>query len=140
MGKAQGMSRYERAHIEHFVQTADEERAQPFTEADVERILKEMHDDDAVIRAKAVRQICPCRVPWDVFQRLRKQAKSLQHDPSPLVAANARHIEVDAKRVAGFESKLEQIQDYEEDADPASRQDGRKRRKRCGSEHKSLTL
>ena len=110
-------TRSERAHIEHFVQTKERERLQCISEAEIERILTGMGSEDEVTRAKAVREICPCRMPWEVFTRLRKAAQRLQRDPSPLVAANARHIEEDAKRVASFEAQAEQIQEYAGDTE-----------------------
>ncbi|HLK55185.1 MAG TPA: hypothetical protein VKU00_01390 [Chthonomonadaceae bacterium] len=90
-----------------------------------------MQSEDEVTRANAVRQICSCRMPWDVFFRLRKAAKRLQHDPSPLVRANALHVEEDARMVAGFEAQMERIQEYEEEAASPSykRQKKGKRRK-----------
>src|SRR5262249_49108365 len=103
------------AHIEHFVETKERERPACVSEAEIERILVEMQSEDEGTRAKAVREICPCRMPWDVFARLRKAAKRLQNDPSPLVAANARHIEEDARTVASFEAQLEWAREREDE-------------------------
>jgi hypothetical protein len=125
------LTRSHRAYLEHFVGHVERQRSQPVGEADVERILANLQSDDEVTRAQAVRQICPCQMSWPVFHRLRRAAKRLQRDPSPLVRANARHIEEDAKVVASLESELERVREYEEGlADPSSRPDRRNWRRR----------
>jgi len=125
MTKKTHLSAAEQAHIAFFVQTAEEERAQPFCAEDEARLLAEMESDEELVRARAVRQICPCRMPWEVFHRFRRMAKRLQNDPSPLVAANARHIEVDARRVADFESRLEMLREHEEEVADQPKRGGR---------------
>lgn len=94
-------------------------RSRPVSEADIGRILIDMQSDDEVTRANAVREICPCRMPWELFDRLRKAAKPLQKDPSPLVRANARHIEEDAREVASMEALSERLQEWEENEEDA---------------------
>jgi hypothetical protein len=106
----------ERAHTAHFVRTKDRERPAAVPESFVQRILADMESPDDAARARAVREICPCRMPWDVFERLRRAAKRLQHDPNPIVAANARHIEVDARAVAMHEGAFDQVQEQEDAA------------------------
>jgi hypothetical protein len=98
------------AHVE-------KHRGRPFGEADAARILAELRSPDDVVRAKAVRQVCPCRVSWEVFDHLRKVVHHLQRDPSPLVRAHARHVEEDAKEVRALEVLWERVQETEEDAD-----------------------
>lgn len=73
-----------------------------------------MGSEDGATRAAAVRRICPCRMPREVFDRLRRDAKRLQKDPSPLVRANARHVEQDAREVASTEGQYERWQEYRE--------------------------
>jgi hypothetical protein len=128
------LTRSNRAYLEHYVADVERLRSEPVSEADVKQIVADMHSDDAMTRARAVRQIYPCRMPWSVFYRLRKAAKCLQSDPSPLVRAYARHIEDDAKIVESLESELEQVREYEEGlTDPSShpdRQNWRRTRKR----------
>ena len=114
MAKKQQMTRTHRAHVEHFMAKVEAERSQSCGEADVERILAEIQSDDETVRANAVRRICPCRMPWEVFEQLRKAAKPLRKDPSPLVRANAIHIEEDARRVASFEATLARVEEREE--------------------------
>ena len=113
------------AHVE-------KHRGRPFDEADVARILAELQSPDEVVRAKAVRQVCPCRVSWEVFDHLRKVVQHLQRDPSPLVRAYARHVEEDANEVRALEALWERVQETEEDADsPVDRTHGRGKRRRC---------
>lgn len=80
----------------------------------IARLLAEMESPDERVRAQAVRQVCPCHVPWEVFYQLRPVAKRLQQDPSPLVRANALHIEEDAREIAA----LEALQEWHEEWEP----------------------
>jgi hypothetical protein len=122
--------------MERLLPRIEQRRARGFSEADVERLLAEMESPDERARARAVREICPCRMPWEVFDRLRQAAKRLQRDPSPIVRAEARHIELDAREVAGAEGFAERYQEYldlEEERRAArhrSRQRGRRRNPR----------
>ncbi|HZO89882.1 MAG TPA: hypothetical protein VFB38_16250 [Chthonomonadaceae bacterium] len=108
------LSPSQKEHMEQKLAEVERLRSQPFDEAEVERILADMQSDDEVTRAKAVRQICPCRMPWEVFYRLRQAAKRLQKDPSPMVRAHARHIEEDAREVASLESLSERLQEFQD--------------------------
>ena len=106
-----------RTYLERFLEGVEKERAQAHSEAEVESIFARLQSDDECIRAGAVQQICPCRTPVEVFRRLRKAAKHLQQDPSPLVRANALHIEEDARKVESIESELERAREQEEKAE-----------------------
>lgn len=109
------LSRTNRAYIEQFLEKVEQQRIQqPCSEAEVERILADMQSEDALTRANAVREICPCRMPWEIFHRLHKVAKRLQHDPNPLVRAHALHIEEDARMVANMEGEIEYLQEFED--------------------------
>ncbi len=116
-----------RVYVEQFLEKVAAERAQPFTEADIEQLLTEMQSADALVRAKAVRQICPCRMPWEIFNRLRKAAKRLRHDPDPTVRAHAIHVEEDAQKVASMEKEMERLHEFEEESE--EEHDGRKKRR-----------
>jgi hypothetical protein len=117
--------------MQRLLEKVEQRRSQPVTEADIQQILAGLQSADEVTRASAVRQICPCRMPWEVFDRLRKAAKSLQKDPSPLVRANALHIEQDAREVASMEALNERLQEREDAEDtPQPNQRGRQRRRR----------
>jgi hypothetical protein len=132
MAKKQLVSPSQKEYMERHLAKVERHRSQPIGEAAIERLLADMQSEDEVTRANAVRQICPCRMPWEVFDRLRKAAKPLRKDPSPLVRANALHIEEDAREVASLESLSERLQEREEGADAVPRPDrrGRDRRKR----------
>jgi hypothetical protein len=93
---------------------------------DVERLLAEMQSPDEHTRAQAVRQVCPCRLPWDIFNQLRKAAQRLQHDPSPLVRAHARHVEEDAREIAALEALRERLAESDEHLEAAVRRPRRR--------------
>jgi hypothetical protein len=114
MAKKQLVPPSQREHMEGRLAEVERHRARPMAEADVERILTGMQSDDEITRANAVREICPCRMPWEVFDRLRKAARPLRKDPSPLVRANALHIEEDARHIASLEALSERLQEWEE--------------------------
>lgn len=121
MARKQLVSRSQREHMEGRLAEVERLRSQPVGEPEIERILSAMQSEDEISRANAVRQICPCRMPWEVFERLRKAARPLRRDPSPLVRANALHVEADAQEVASLESLSERLQEWEEGEDSAPR-------------------
>lgn len=129
MSNKQRLTPSTRAYMERFLDNVEMKRSQCFCQADEERLLAEMQSEDEQTRANAVRQICSCRMPWEVFFRLRKAAKRLQQDPSPLVRANALHVEEDARLVASFEAQMERIKEYEEEADAQPEKRGKPRRR-----------
>lgn len=133
MARKQVVSPSGRDYMERHLAHVEQRRSKPVGEADIERILADMQSEDEATRANAVRQICPCRMPWEMFDRLRKAAKPLQKDPSPLVRANALHIEEDAREVASLEAireRLQEREEAEEDAEPRPGWRGRQRRGR----------
>ncbi len=99
----------------------EQERAHLLSEADIQRILADLQSPDEQIRAKAVVEVCPCRVPWEVFRRLRKAVKPLQEDPSLIVRAHARHVEQDAREIESVEALAEQLS-YDDDREHGTRQ------------------
>jgi hypothetical protein len=106
-----------RTYVERFLEGVEKERAQAHGDGEIESILAGLESDDECTRAAAVRQICPCRTPVEVFRQLRKAAKHLQRDANPLVRANALHIEEDARKVESIESELERAREQEESAE-----------------------
>ena len=50
-------------HMEGMLSNVERRRARPFSEADVQRLLADMHSPDETTRMRAVRDICPCRMP-----------------------------------------------------------------------------
>src|SRR5215468_10283088 len=81
------------AYMERKRSRVERRRAHAPDATAIARLLTEMRSPDERVRAQAVRQVCPCRLPWDLFAQRRPAAKRLQHDPSPLVRANALHVE-----------------------------------------------
>lgn len=112
------LTRGQQQHVAFFVETKRRERDQPFTAEEEARILNDMAAADPAVRARAVRTICPCKISYERFLRLRKAAKRLQKDPDPMVRANAFHVEEDARMVATFESQYERMQELEDDPRP----------------------
>jgi hypothetical protein len=76
---------------------AHRRRAQPAREPfDFDRFQEDLVSPDAEVRARAARQICPCRLGWEVFERCMEQVEPLRKDPSPDVRAAALHVFEDA--------------------------------------------
>src|SRR5579864_6907270 len=120
------------AYAENLIAHVEERRSRPFDADDLARIQTELESPDEVARARAVRQLCPCRVSWEVFDQLRKISQQLQRDPSPLVRANARHVEEDAREVLALEALWERVQETEEETGyPVDRPRRRGKRRRC---------
>ena len=116
------------AYMERKLACVEEKRSHPSSAADIARLLAAMQLPDEHTGAEAVRQVCPCRMPWDVFRQVRKAAQRLRDDPSPLVRANALHIEEDAREVEALEALRERVADREErleEAAPRLRRRGR---------------
>jgi hypothetical protein len=97
------------------------ERACAVGAGDVARLLEELRSPDEQVRARAVREVCPCRMPWEVFERLRKPVQRLRRDPSPAVRKLALHVEEDARMVAALEALRERAEDFSENADDRAR-------------------
>ncbi len=108
------------AYMERKLACIEAKRSHSPCAADIERILAEMRSPDERTRARAVREVCPCRLPWDAFRQVRQAAKRLQHDPSPLVCANALHVEEDAREIAAMEALREWIAEHDEGVEEAT--------------------
>lgn len=63
---------------------------------DFERFQAELRSPDAELRARAARQICPCRLGWEVFERCMEMVEPLRKDPSSEVRRAALHVFEDA--------------------------------------------
>jgi hypothetical protein len=62
------------AYAERLIAHVEQRRSRRFGAADLARILTEMESPDEAVRAQAVRQLCPCRVSWEVYDQVRKIA------------------------------------------------------------------
>src|SRR5947207_2611624 len=100
------------ADLERILAAVERNHAQPFTEAQVEANLAGMASPDEAVRARAVRQVCPCRMRWELFQRCMEVVARLQKDPSPLVRAQALHVEEDSWRVQTMAERLERAREH----------------------------
>jgi hypothetical protein len=96
-------------YVERKLTRVEAARAQPPDATELAGLLEAMRSPDERVRAEAVRRICPCHVPWEVFFQVRKAAQRLQRDPSPLVRASARHVEEDARELAALEALRERL-------------------------------
>jgi hypothetical protein len=92
------------AYLERKLASVGHKRSHVPSADEIASLLAGMESPDEQVRAQAVRQVCPCRLPWEVFSQVRGAAKRLQHDPSPLVRANALHVEEDARELAALEA------------------------------------
>lgn len=109
------MSNSRRQHIERGLARVERDRCRPLTEADMARLITQMSSDDEEVRAAALRRSCPCHVPWEAFELLRKPAQRLRRDPSPVVRALALHLEDDAREIAAMEAELARMRDRDDD-------------------------
>ena len=63
-----------------------------------EQILSDLCSTDDGIRIKAIRNLCPCRIEFEHFARVRDALNQLKKDPNPDVRAAALHVFDDAAR------------------------------------------
>jgi hypothetical protein len=102
------------AYLERKLACVEKRRSRIANTFQIEHVLQQMHSPDEQDRAQAVRQVCPCHVPWDVYFAMRKAASRLKQDPSPLVRANAWHVEEDARELAALEALQERLAERDE--------------------------
>jgi hypothetical protein len=93
---------------------------------DVERLAAGLMSDSEKERFRALRGSCPCRVPWEVFGRVRAEASGLREDPSHRVRDAAGHLESDARKVEALEDAAERFRQR----DRATEKEARRRRSR----------
>jgi hypothetical protein len=97
------------AYLERKLACVEKRRSRATNTLEFGHVLAQMRSSNEMDRANAVRQVCPCHVPWDVYLAVRKVASRLKQDPSPLVRANAWHVEEDARELAALEALQEQL-------------------------------
>ena len=123
-------SRSTRLYAERKLACVEQKRSHAPTADEIARLLAEMQSPDEQVRAQAVRQMCPCRLPWEIFAAVRAEAKRLRHDPSPLVRAQARHVEEDARELAALEALQHWTEVRDEDMGAMAHRSGRRGRRR----------
>src|SRR6476661_7636150 len=105
-----------RTGMERILDAVERKRSQPPTEQQVERTLSEMCSPDENVRAEAVRHLCPCRVPWPIYQQNLGAVQALQKDPSPQVRRAAGHLVEDAILLERMEERRQQVERRRSDA------------------------
>jgi hypothetical protein len=90
-------------------------------EPDVNQIVADFKAADEATRGKAVRQVCPCRMGWEVFQETMEPLKKMTKDPSPYVRAQALHVFEDAYGLQSRESRKERATLEAPDSDAIKR-------------------
>ena len=90
-------------------------------EPDVNRIVADFKAPDEAARGKAVRQVCPCRMGWEVFQETMEDLSKMTKDPSPYVRAQALHVFEDAYGLQSMESRKEKDTPDTQDSDTIKR-------------------
>jgi hypothetical protein len=95
--------------------------------ADLDQVIADLDAPEALTRAKAVRRLCPCRGGPEVYARFRGEVHRLQKDPSPLVRANALHVERDALEQEAKLSRWRAEQDRRRQTHEAARSSRRAR-------------
>jgi hypothetical protein len=99
-----------RDYAEVFLDAVEQKRSRPPTEQQVEHTLAEMCSPDENVRAEAVRHLCPCRVPWSIYQQNLGAVQALQKDSSPQVRRAALHLDEDAIKLERMEERLQKAQ------------------------------
>ncbi len=109
------MSRSTRHYVnEHLARVDSERRHAPVTDDDIRSLVASYSSPDPVVRARALRQSCPCHVPWDVYEQLRPYALKLRRDRDTSVRAVAVHLEEDARSLRGMEAAVRRWEDEDE--------------------------
>jgi hypothetical protein len=73
-----------------------EKQQTPAREFDLNRIMAEAASENEETRARAVRNLCPCRVGWESFEKGLEVVEKLRKDPSLEVRRQALHVFEDA--------------------------------------------
>lgn len=118
-----------RAYMERKLACVEQKRSHPPSVEVLARVVAEMQSPYEQTRVKAVRQVCPCRLPWELFSQVRSAAKRLQRDPSPLVRAQVRHVEEDARELAALEALHEWAMEQDEGVRAIARRKERRGRR-----------
>src|SRR5712692_9653247 len=118
----------EKKHRHRVLRTMERnpERAKAL-EPDVNQIMADFKAPDEAARGKAVRQVCPCRMGWEIFQDTMEDLSKMTKDPSPYVRAQALHVFEDAYGMQSMESRKEKdtLDAQDRDAIKRARQEDR---------------
>ena len=81
---------------------------------DSERLLSELQSPDEIVRAKAIRSLCPCHAAWSAFEQFIGVLSRLTQDSSPAVRAHALHVYEDAVKIQSLEDSAHRLEAVEE--------------------------
>jgi hypothetical protein len=81
---------------------------------DSERLLSELQSPDEIVRAKAIRSLCPCHAGWEAFEQFIGVVSRLTQDSSPAVRAHALHVYEDAVKIQSLEDSAHWLEAVEE--------------------------
>ena len=124
------MSKDRRAYVTKYLERVHEERRHAaVSDDDIRALIDAYASPDPAVRSRALRSSCPCHVPWDVYEQLRKPALKLRRDPDPDVRALALHLEEDGRGLERMEADVRRWADTDERVAEIRRARGRKRRR-----------
>jgi hypothetical protein len=78
--------------------------------ADVRADLAGLSSSDEEVRARALRQLCPCG-SWQLYERHMDLVRRFTKDPSPLVRSAALHIEHEVIELESQEAAVDSIEE-----------------------------
>ncbi len=123
------MSKTRRGSVTNHLARVDEDRRHPVTDDDIRSLIEAYGSSDPEIRVRALKASCPCHIPWDVYERLRKPALRLRRDPDPHVRALALHLEEDGRSLERMEADMRRWADDDERAADLRRERTRNQRR-----------
>jgi hypothetical protein len=98
--KAERLQRESAKKYRRRILRTSEKQQSPARDFDLNRIMAEAVSEDEETRARAVRNLCPCRVGWDSFEEGMEVVNKMRKDPSLEVRRQALHVFEDAYQMA----------------------------------------
>jgi len=71
-------------------------------------VLANLESPDELVRARALRQLCPCH-SWHRYEQHIDLVRRFRKDPSPVVRSVATHIEHEIIEIESIERRVDQI-------------------------------
>jgi hypothetical protein len=133
MSKRDPTKEFWRAAKEERVRQAREktQHREPPPGAGLDHIVANVQATDEATRAQAVRDLCPCRIGWDGFQREMDVVARMAKDRSPEVRRQALHVFQDA-----FEMQCSESRKADREPPESSDSDSLKRARKRGRQMK----
>lgn len=79
---------------------------------DLAAVFEELGSSDDEVRARALEHLCPCRSPWEVYERHREIIRGFIKDPSRLVRQTALQIEREVVEIEAVRAAWERAETY----------------------------